>query len=84
MASQPKEGPDATGKGGAGVGLSACKEIIEQHGGKMRVESSVGKGTAFTIKLPAIHADEQQVAKKPIAPLGIPRIEPATTFLSSN
>ena len=79
-----KEGPDATGKGGAGVGLSACKEIIEQHGGKMRVESSVGKGTAFTIKLPAIHADEQQVAKKPIAPLGVPRIEPATTFLSPN
>ncbi|MEZ6135478.1 MAG: ATP-binding protein [Pirellulaceae bacterium] len=49
-----KSGPDASGKGGTGVGLSSCKETIDAHGGRIRVESSVGKGTAFIIRLPAI------------------------------
>ena len=48
-----KAGPDETGKGGTGLGLSACRNIIESHNGRIRVQSSVGKGTAFTIKLPA-------------------------------
>jgi signal transduction histidine kinase len=47
-----KKGPDGSGKGGAGLGLSACRDIIEAHHGRIRVESTVGKGTAFTIKLP--------------------------------
>lgn len=47
-----KRGPDSSGKGGTGLGLSACRDIIEAHHGRIRVESSVGKGTAFTIKLP--------------------------------
>lgn len=47
-----KEGPDETGKGGTGLGLAACKEIIDAHDGRIRVESSVGKGTAFIIRLP--------------------------------
>ncbi|HQU46169.1 MAG: two-component sensor histidine kinase [Planctomycetia bacterium 21-64-5] len=48
-----KRGPDASGKGGTGLGLSACRDIVEAHQGRIRVESAVGKGTAFTIKLPA-------------------------------
>ena len=48
-----KVGPDASGKGGTGLGLSACREIIDEHQGKIRVESSLGKGTAFYIRLPA-------------------------------
>jgi len=47
-----KSGPDETGKGGTGVGLSTCKNIIEAHGGKIRVESSLGKGTCFTLMFP--------------------------------
>ncbi len=49
-----KSGPDSSGKGGTGVGFSACKEVIDAHGGRIRVESSVGKGTAFMIRLPSI------------------------------
>ncbi len=47
-----KEGPDESGKGGTGLGLAACKEIIDSHQGRIRVESSVGRGTAFIIRLP--------------------------------
>lgn len=47
-----KSGPDKSGKGGTGLGLATCRNIIEAHGGKIRVESSVGKGTCFILKLP--------------------------------
>ncbi|MDO5581310.1 MAG: ATP-binding protein [Planctomycetia bacterium] len=47
-----KKGPDESGKGGTGLGLSLCKNIIEAHHGKIRVESALGKGTAFIIRLP--------------------------------
>ncbi|MDR0391947.1 MAG: hypothetical protein LBH59_08580, partial [Planctomycetaceae bacterium] len=49
-----KSGPDETGKGGTGLGLSTCKGIIEQHKGIIRVESKLGKGTAFTLRLPTV------------------------------
>jgi signal transduction histidine kinase len=51
-----KDGPDESGKGGTGLGLAACKEIIDNHQGRIRVESTVGRGTAFIIRLP-INAD---------------------------
>ncbi|MCA9189905.1 MAG: ATP-binding protein [Pirellulaceae bacterium] len=47
-----KSGPDASGQGGTGLGLAACHNIIQAHHGRIRVESTVGRGTAFTIKLP--------------------------------
>lgn len=47
-----KSGPDDSGKGGTGLGLATCRQIIEAHRGRIRVESTVGKGTQFTIKLP--------------------------------
>lgn len=49
-----KKGPDSSGKGGTGVGLASCKDIVQKHGGKIRVDSAVGKGTAFTLRFPAV------------------------------
>ncbi|MFK7779369.1 MAG: ATP-binding protein [Gimesia sp.] len=43
---------DENGQGGTGLGLSLAKEVIEAHNGIIRVESAIGKGTAFTLKFP--------------------------------
>lgn len=37
---------------GTGLGLSSCRNIIEQHGGTISVSSTLGKGTTFTIMIP--------------------------------
>ncbi|MGB1924983.1 MAG: sensor histidine kinase [Rubripirellula sp.] len=52
-----KSGPDESGKGGTGLGLAACKEIIDAHRGRIRVESTVGRGTAFVLKIPVAGDD---------------------------
>ena len=37
---------------GMGIGLGICKRTVEAHGGKIEVESTIGKGTTFTVFLP--------------------------------
>jgi PAS domain S-box-containing protein len=37
---------------GIGLGLPICKRIVEAHGGKISVETAIGKGTTFTIAIP--------------------------------
>jgi signal transduction histidine kinase len=69
-----KNGPDASGKGGTGLGLSMCRDIIEAHHGRIRVDSTVGKGTAFTLKLPT--AAKAAPKRPPAAPVSAPIIVP--------
>jgi signal transduction histidine kinase len=65
-----KSGPDASGKGGTGLGLSMCRDIIESHHGRIRVDSTVGKGTAFTLKLPTAAKATSKATCKKSAPIG--------------
>jgi PAS domain S-box-containing protein len=42
---------------GIGIGLSGVKQIVEQHGGSVAVESEEGKGSTFTVRLPLTEPD---------------------------
>ena len=53
---------DAQGQGGTGLGLSLAREIIEAHHGRIRVESAVGQGTTFTLKLPLLGNSAERAA----------------------
>ena len=50
---------------GTGLGLSSAYGIIKSHGGAIQVESSLGKGTTFTIFLPASPGCEEIVPPPP-------------------
>lgn len=46
-------------EGGSGLGLATAYGIIARHNGKIDVESAVGKGTTFTIKLPVTQPNQE-------------------------
>ncbi len=41
---------------GVGLGLSICNSLVDLHGGRLTIESEVGKGTTVTVRLPRTHA----------------------------
>jgi len=47
------------GEYSTGLGLIICKDFIERHGGKLTIESEVGKGSIFNFTLPNTHKTEE-------------------------
>ena len=41
-------------KGGTGLGLAIVKHIVSRHRGELAIESKIGKGSTFTVSLPAV------------------------------
>ena len=46
-------------EGGAGIGLSLCRQIIELHEGLMKIVSNPGEGTVIRLLLPLVVGDVQ-------------------------
>ena len=46
--------------GGLGVGLAITKEIVDQHNGTIAIQSELGKGTTFTIRLPLTRREQRE------------------------
>ncbi|MBW2733800.1 MAG: response regulator [Deltaproteobacteria bacterium] len=52
---------------GTGMGLAICRQIVDEHGGEIQVESELGKGSCFRILLPPMVADPEFVDVDEIA-----------------
>jgi signal transduction histidine kinase len=58
---------DTITRRGAGLGLTLVQQIVESHGGKVEVESSLGAGSTFRLLFPRTLEDAEPVSEKPDA-----------------
>jgi len=56
---------------GSGLGLAICHSIVNKHEGYITVDSIMGKGTSFTIYLPALRSTERSTTEERIATLSV-------------
>ncbi|CAN5492871.1 hypothetical protein BH09VER1_BH09VER1_42440 [soil metagenome] len=56
---------------GVGIGLALAKELVDEHGGKLEVESVVGQGTTFRLRLP-VGADTPQLDEAETSEISAP------------
>ena len=74
----------AEAKGGIGLGLSICKHLVELHGGRLTVSSTLGKGSVFSFSLPLADVDAT-VLPEPVAKREEPRsVSPANAFAAAS
>mmetsp|Transcript_118481 Transcript_118481/g.330531 ORF Transcript_118481/g.330531 Transcript_118481/m.330531 type:complete len:1189 (-) Transcript_118481:202-3768(-) len=77
---EQEQNGDARNFQGIGLGLAVCAQIVEDHGGELRVRSEMGKGSTFTVSLPcdgSMGLGQQCVASlvqspKEVAPAQVP------------